>query len=163
MSDETAKYHVPDDHWEDDSEPEPVTAPVEVSRHTLAVNDESDQIGRYNGIQWHFVIDEGTITACDKSHYCPGPGHTDPMGFRAWGDVPDRVQRVVLRELNVSTAPEVVDIEATEEVAEESRPSWRDEPAGRCDVCGGEVYQDDQSAADEPIRHEACAEVDNGE
>lgn len=115
----TPKYDIPDDHWSKTAEPEPANAPVEVSRHTLVVNDESDQIDRYNGIQWRFVIEGGTITACDKSHYCPGPGHTDPMGFRAWGDIPDRVQRSVLRELNANAAPQVVDIEATEEVAED--------------------------------------------
>lgn len=118
-----AKYSVPEDHWDEDEDPPDDTSPVvNVSMHSLVVNDERPVIERYNGLQWRFLIDEGTITAVDKSHYCPGPGHVDPMGFRAWSDVPETVKRVVLRELNATEASEVVDVEATEEVAEDSRP-----------------------------------------
>lgn len=96
----------------DDGEP---AASVDVHMHSLVVNHEPEE-SRYNGLQYWFLIDDGTITGVDKQHYCPGPGHTDPMDFVAWGDVPAAVRRTVLAELNAESADEVVDVEATEEV-----------------------------------------------
>lgn len=107
---------------DDDFQEEPASEAVTVAHHMLTINDERDAIDRYNGLKWRFIIDDGTITAVDKSHYCPGPGHTDPMGFRAWGDVPSLVQKRVLEEMNASSADEIVDIGATEEAAEDQWP-----------------------------------------
>jgi hypothetical protein len=115
------KYSIPDDYeWADEKEQEQGRDKPRVytDHHVLVMNDEREEIDRYNGLQWYFLIDDGTITGVDVSHYCPGPGHTDPMGFVGWSDVPDRVQRAVLRELNAREVSDVVDIEATEEVAE---------------------------------------------
>lgn len=82
------------------------------------VDAERECIERYNGLVWCPVLDEGTITAVAVDHYCPGPSHTDLMGFREWDDVPTRVQQKILTALNVRNASEVVDIEATSEVIE---------------------------------------------
>ena len=113
------KYNVPDGHWDDPEPEEPPEDPhVYTDSHILSVNDERPEIEKYDGLQWWFLIDDGMITGIDLSHYCPGPSHTDPIGFRAWEDVPGRVQRVVLRELNAADASEVVDIEACAEVAD---------------------------------------------
>lgn len=123
---EDTKYgdHLEDHDWseDDDFQEEPASEAVEVSRHTLVINDERDAIDRYNGLKWMFLIDEGIVTAIDKSHYCPGPGHTDPMGFEGWSDVPSLVQKRVLEEMNASRAEDVVDIDRTEEVAEDQWP-----------------------------------------
>lgn len=117
------KYEIPDDYeWADEKEPEQGRDKPRVyaNTHTLVINDEREEIERYEGLQWYFLIDDGVVTGVDLGHYCPGPSHTDPMGFVAWSDVPDQVQRTVLRELNAREAEDVVDIEATEEVAEVS-------------------------------------------
>ncbi|RLM32648.1 hypothetical protein [Haloarcula sp. Atlit-120R] len=104
--------------------PEPETEPadhVNVGTHYLTVNDEREAIEQYNGLQWTFVIEAGTITAVDCSHYCPGPGHVDPMGFRAWDDVPELVRDEALSALNGhGREGDVVDIEAVDEAAERS-------------------------------------------
>lgn len=121
----TTKYSVPDGHWEPDESDDhdgSDESPVSVDIH-LDVCDEREEIEGYNGFRWTFVFnDEGMIHGVDKSHYCPGPGHTDPMGFRAWADVPEEVCEVVLERMNADEASEIVDIEATEEVAEEQWP-----------------------------------------
>lgn len=119
-----SKYALSDDHeWADEQEAaqERDTPRVTVDMHTLVINDEREEIERYNGLQWWFVIADGLITGVDVSHYCPGPGHTDPMGFVSWADVPKQVQSAVLRELNARDAGEVVDIEAIADIAE-TRP-----------------------------------------
>lgn len=117
MTENTKYGEMIQDHEWTDPEPDPVDpdGPVEVSHHLLTINDERESIEKYNGLQWSFVIDDGTITAVGKSHYCPGPSHVDPMGSVAWDDVPGLVQRAALRELN-GTTEEIVDVEATEEV-----------------------------------------------
>lgn len=116
------KYSVDDGHWEMDDEPEhPEDQAIETSHH-IRINDERDSIERYNGLQWWCIVEDGVVTAIDKSHYCPGPGHTDPMGFRGWSDVPGPVQKAILNELNASGAEDVIDIEATEDVAEDNWP-----------------------------------------
>lgn len=117
-----SKYSVSDGHLEEDEQDrEPAGPAVEVDHH-LIVNDERDEIERYNGLQWRFIFEDAEIVAVDKSHYCPGPGHTDPMGFRAWSDVPETVQNAVLQTMNADGASEVVNLEECEEVAEESWP-----------------------------------------
>jgi hypothetical protein len=100
--------------------PEPNPADhVAVGTHYLTVNDEREAIEDYNGLQWTFVTEQGTITAVDCSHYCPGPGHVDPMGFRAWGDVPEAVRNEALSALNGhGCESEGVDIEAINDAAE---------------------------------------------
>ena len=115
-----AKYSVPDGHWDaiDEADSAAAAPPVSVGNHALWINDEREEIERYDGLQWWFIIEDGTITGIDLGHYCPGPSHIDPMGFRAWDDVPEAVQRVVLRELNADSAEDVVDFEACAEVAE---------------------------------------------
>lgn len=115
------KYSIPDDHWDDEDEDEPTNPDVYTGSHVLYINDERDEIERYNGLQWWFLFDEGVITGIDVSHYCPGPGHTDPMGFRRWDDVPAPVQAQVLTELNAESTDEVVDIEAVNDVADRER------------------------------------------
>lgn len=117
------KYEIPDDYeWADEKEPdEPEAQPVTVGTHFLTVNDERDGIEKYNGLQWSFLIDEGTITAVDKSHYCPGPSHMDPIGFAAWSDVPRQVRECALDALNGSVE-EIVDVEAVDEAAEDQWP-----------------------------------------
>lgn len=115
---------LPEDGVEaNDPEPEPDEREdprVSVGTHYLTVNDERDEIEKYNGLQWTFVmLDDGTITAVDCAHYCPGPGHTDPMGFRRWDQVPRRVQRKALRALNgLGREAEIVDEEQINEAAE---------------------------------------------
>lgn len=120
MSDET-KYSVPDGHWEkydEDDEPAESDA-VEVGMHFLEIYDERQSIDRYNGLVWHFVFDDDNrITGVDLSHYCPRPGHTDPMGFRRWDQVPIAVQEAVLDALNADRADEVVDRDACAEVVD---------------------------------------------
>lgn len=116
-----SKYSVSDDHeWDDEKQQENGRDKprVRVGMHFLEIYDERECIERYNGLVWSPVLDEGTITAVAVDHYCPGPSHTDPMGYRAWGDVPAIVQREILTALNVRNASEVVDIEATREVAD---------------------------------------------
>jgi len=118
--DETKYGHlVDDDAFEVDEgevEPEPV---AEVRSHFLEVKDERDEIEKYNGLLWSFVLEDGTITAVSVSHYCPGPSHTDPMGFRSWDAVPGRVKRKGISALNgLGREDEIVDIEAVNEAAE---------------------------------------------
>lgn len=119
-----SKYQIRDDHeWADEKEPEQGREKprVHVDMHLLVINDEREEIERYNGLQWRFIFDgDRMINGVDVSHYCPGPSHVDPMGFVSWDDVPDQVRRVVLRDLNADDASEVVDIEATREIAEVS-------------------------------------------
>lgn len=112
------KYSVPDDHWEEDDEQElePKERPVRVGTHILEVYDEREDAHRYNGIVYQPIIEDGTIMAVALGHYCPGPSSRDPMGFRAWGDVPAPVRRTILDALNAE-ADDIVDVEATEEVA----------------------------------------------
>ena len=113
------KYNPDTSHWDADDEDEPEPDPaVRVGNHSLWINDERDAIERYDGLQWWFVIEDGLITGIDLSHYCPGPSHTDPIGWRAWEDVPEPVQNVVLWELNAEEASEVVDFDACREVAD---------------------------------------------
>jgi hypothetical protein len=116
------KYSVPDDHWEDGSEedPEPQAPAVRTGTHFIEIYDERPAVERmgYNGLVWTPVIDEGTITAVAVDHYCPGPMHTDPMGYRAWEAVPPSVKQAMLDALNADDAEAVVDIEATREVAD---------------------------------------------
>lgn len=101
-----------------DPEPDPADH-VDVGTHYLTVNDERPAIEDYNGLQWTFVTDDGTITAVDCAHYCPGPGHVDPMGFRRWGEVPDPVREAALSALNGhGRENEVVDQQAIDEAAE---------------------------------------------
>lgn len=104
---------IEDHEWTEPPEPGDEGHPVEVGHHMLTIKDERESIETYDGFQWSFLIDDGTITAVDQSHYCPGPSHVDPMAFVAWGDVPEAVQRVALREMN-GAVEEVVDVEATE-------------------------------------------------
>jgi len=126
MTDSTTKtetkYSIPDDHeWADENTGENGRdrPRVHVATHHLLVNDEREEIDRYDGLQWRFLFDDsGKIHAVDLSHYCPGPTHTDPMGFVAWNDVPDRVRQTVRRALNARVDEEIVDIPATREVAE---------------------------------------------
>lgn len=96
---------------------------VFVGTHYLEILDEREEIERYNGLAWRLHFDDETrlITGIGKAHYCPGPSHTDPMGYVAWNDVPEPVQERVLNELNVDEASEVVDVEATAEAAEVRR------------------------------------------
>lgn len=103
-------------------EPEPDPADrVEIGTHYLTVNDERETIEDYNGLQWTFVTDAGTITAVDCAHYCPGPSHVDPMGLRAWGEVPEPVRNEALSALNGhGRESEVVDVEAINDAAERS-------------------------------------------
>lgn len=116
------KYEVAEDHeWADEQEPEQGREKprVHVDMHLLVINDEREEIERYNGLQWSFMFDDdGMIYGVDVRHYCPGPGHVDPMGFVSWDDVPNQVRRTVLRELNATHSRGVVDIESTREVAE---------------------------------------------
>lgn len=112
------KYSVPNDHWEEEEEELKDTSPAVTAEMHLKVYDERDSIERYNGLEWWFSMEGGTIVAVQKGHYCPGRGHIDPMGPRGWSDVPEQVRREVLRQLNVTDATEVVDIERTEELAE---------------------------------------------
>lgn len=114
-----AKYSVPDDHWEEDEEELDETSPAVTADIHLKVYDERDSIERYNGFEWWFLVEDGTIVGVEKGHYCPSRGHIDPMGPRGWSDVPEQVQREVLRQLNVRDASEVVDIERTEELADD--------------------------------------------
>lgn len=122
MTDNT-KYgdRIPDDAWTADEPDHPEDQAIEIDHH-IRIKDERDAIERYNGLVWRPVIKDGVVTAIDKSHYCPGPGHTDPMGFVAWSDVPGPVQKAILQALRANTAEEVVDIEATEEVADDQWP-----------------------------------------
>lgn len=104
------KYEIDDDHeWTDEQEPDPPErGSVEVQNHVVRVNDERDSIDDYNGFVWRFIVEDGTITAVDQEHYCLGPGHTDPMGFRRWKDVPGPVKRAALSAIN-GTEEEHVD------------------------------------------------------
>lgn len=115
-----AKYEIPDDHeWADEKQEKGRDKPrVHVAHHFLTINDEREEIERYNGLEWSFFFRDGMVAGVDVSHYCPGPSHTDPMGFVAWSDVPEQVRRTLLRELHAREASDVVDIEATEEGAE---------------------------------------------
>ncbi|WP_135306317.1 hypothetical protein [Haloarcula amylovorans] len=108
------------DALDEDTNPAPEPEPaVEVGTHFLTVNDERDAIEDYNGLQWSFVIEQGTIIAVDCAHYCPGPGHVDPMGFRAWGDVPQLVREEALSALNGhGREDEIVDVESIDQAAE---------------------------------------------
>lgn len=120
MSDDT-KYSIPDDHWDEDEEDSPESRRnVRVGTHFLEIYDERPHVERmgYNGLVWHPLIEDGRITAVDVQHYCPGPGHTDPMGLRAWDEVPPSVRETVLDALGAEKATDVVDIRATEEAAE---------------------------------------------
>jgi len=121
MTDHT-KYgdRIPDDAWVDDEPEQHEDEPIEVD-HFITIKDERDAIERYNGLVWRPIIEDGVVTAVDKSHYCPGPGHTDPMGCVAWSDVPTPVQKAILQALNTSEK-QAVDIEATEEAAENQFP-----------------------------------------
>lgn len=115
------KHHVPEDHWDDDETEQGRGEPdVRVGMHSLEVHDERPAVERmgYNGLVWRTSIEDGRVTAIDVSHYCPGPGHTDPMGLRAWDDVPTAVQKTILGALGAQRPTDVVDIMATEEVAE---------------------------------------------
>lgn len=116
-----SKYEIPEDHeWADEKQPENGREEprVRVGMHFLETYDERESIERYNGLVWSPVIDDGTITGVGVSHYCPGPSHTDPMGFRAWDDVPGAVKRKILLALNATDESEIVDVEATREVAD---------------------------------------------
>jgi len=118
---EDTKYgHLVDDDAFEEEEPETEPDPrVEVGTHFLEINDEREAIEKYNGLVWSFLIDDGTVTAVSVSHYCPGPGHTDPMGFRSWDAVPGRVKRKGISALNgLGREDEVVDIQAVNEAAE---------------------------------------------
>jgi len=101
--------------------PAPETEPnpsdhVEVGTHYLTVNDERPAIEDYNGLQWTFVTEHGTITAVDCAHYCPGPTHVDPMGLRTWDEVPEPVRDEALSALNAHGRED--EIVATEQIAE---------------------------------------------
>jgi len=113
-----SKYEIPDDYeWADEEEPNPPErGVVEAENHTVRVRDERDSIERYNGFVWTFIIEDGIITAVDQAHYCPGPSHTDPMGFRSWRDVPGLVRREALNAIN-GTEEEHVDHGEIDKVA----------------------------------------------
>lgn len=119
MSDET-KYSIPDDHWDEEPETGSQQPDVRVGTHFLEIHDERPAAERmgYNGLVWHPLIEDGRITAVNVDDYCPGPGHTDPMGLRAWDDVPPSVRKTILDALGAEKATDVVDIKATEEAAE---------------------------------------------
>ena len=125
MTDDNTKYgdRIDDDHWEEVDEDDDTEETTHVSvRHTMRVNDERPEIDRYNGFVWWVIIEDGVVTAIEQSHYCPGPGHTDPMGFREWGDVPTEVRDAILESMNADSVTEVVDIERCAEAAE--TPDW---------------------------------------
>lgn len=116
-----SKYEIPDGHeWADEKDQENGREEprVRVGTHFLEIYDERESIEQYNGLVWSPLIDDGMITGVAVSHYCPGPSHTDPMGFRAWDDVPTSVQRKILNALNATDARDIVDVEETREVAD---------------------------------------------
>lgn len=123
---ETKYGHLIDDNhnWEDEEDAEPDEDAVFVGTHFLEILDERESIEQYNGLAWMFHFDEESrlISGVGKSHYCPGPSHTDPMGFVAWDDLPELVREAALDELNAEEASEIVDVEATAEAAEVRRP-----------------------------------------
>jgi len=114
------KYSVEDGHWDEDADSESRSSDVRVGTHHLEIYDERPHVERrgYNGLVWRPLIEDGRITAVDVQHYCPGPGHTDPMGLRAWDEVPPSVRETILDALGAEKATDVVDIQATEEAAE---------------------------------------------
>lgn len=124
---ENTKYgdRIPDDAWTAEEAEHPEDEAIEIDHH-IRIYDERDAIERYNGLVWRPIIDDGVVTAIDKSHYCPGRGHTDPMGFVGWSEVPGPVQKTILQALGVTSAEEVVDTDATEEVAEDQWPRGED-------------------------------------
>lgn len=111
-----------EDHdWEsDDEQPDPEV--VNVGHHHLTILDTREEIERYNGLEWRIIIEDGMVTIVDVGHYCPGPGHIDPIGFVAWNDVPEPVKTIILDELNAESAEEVVDIQAINELGEVNPP-----------------------------------------
>jgi len=117
------KYDPDTSHWDEDDDPPQVDedAPVSVGHHSLEVRDERDSIERYNGFTWSAVIEDGQIVAVDQQHYCPGPGHTDPMGFSRWDEVPQLVRKQFLASLN-GTEDEVVNVERVNEAGEDDWP-----------------------------------------
>ena len=120
MTEDDTKYgdRIDDDHWDEvDEEPAHVSV-----RHTMRINDERPEIDRYNGFVWWVIIEDGVVRAIEQSHYCPGPGHTDPMGFREWEDVPQEVQNEILDAINAEAAGGHIDFVACAEAAE--TPDW---------------------------------------
>ncbi|MWG36530.1 hypothetical protein [Halomarina oriensis] len=113
-----SKYAVPEGHWDEDTGDDAGDdEPVYVDTHFLTINDERDSIERYNGLQYDFVLEDGVIVGIHQSHYCPGPGHTDPMGYVAWGELPRTVRLTALDALHERSPRHCVDVEACAEAA----------------------------------------------
>lgn len=101
-----SKYEVPDDHWdrvaeaEEESDEQDSRLPVEMTRHTVCIDDNRDVTGYEYGVEWMFSIEDGVVVGWYRGHYLEGRTQSDPMTSPAWEDIPAPVKGKLRRELN---------------------------------------------------------------
>jgi len=109
VSDDTKYGHLADNDDEDrrerdeDEEEEPG---VEVKRHTVVIDDESEEAVDDRGVRYHFYVERGVVVSYTAGHFFDLSGggknkmQTDPMRV-GWNEIGDTVKSKLEDELNV--------------------------------------------------------------
>lgn len=100
----TAKYSIPDGHWDQDDEGKGKSEPlVEVTRHTIEIDDRRDAHGYEYGLDWLFAVEEGMIVGYTLGHWLEGRTQSDYMNTPAWEDVPEIVKEHLRESLDTDS------------------------------------------------------------
>jgi len=97
------KYSVDDGHWDEDDDQEDTDAEptLEVTRHTVTIDDRRDAHGYEEGLDWTFSIEDGVVTGIYKGHWLEGRTQSDPMLSPSWAEVPTVIKARLAMELNL--------------------------------------------------------------
>lgn len=170
----TAKYDVPDDHWEEDDEDDNDGYDddrTSIQSHEVDVvltTDPTEDMGygreRYT-VHISHTNDDAPYALYATKHRWKGNYWRDYKRID-WQDVPKRVRD---RTADVVACDGPQDLHPGHRlIGEGGEKTWdvrreTEAPVGQCEVCGGDVYRDDDPDLDddEPLKHTACVIYDD--
>lgn len=106
MTDEDTKYGHLADIGEDDDRTERDEEPnVEVCRHTVVIDDESEEAVDDRGVRYHFYVERGVVVGYTAGHFFEVDGgavksQVDPM-MVGWNEIGGTVKSKLEAELGV--------------------------------------------------------------